>query len=215
MVSNRPLQNRVAPDGQIHAVAERGTFMGNRGGRIHDPKTRQLLKRGWASKRWICCVIDFKNRQREVMGHSYTELFFLDEVTALTAGHRPCFECRRKDALAFQSAFQTAHTLDALPTADDMDNVLHAERLNGKAKRFHTLPTAELPDGAMVLVDGAVYALRQGMLLAWSFGRYGVPKLTALPTICDVLTPPSMLKTLLKGYTPAWHPSAPKPISRT
>ncbi|EFO34566.1 conserved hypothetical protein [Roseibium sp. TrichSKD4] len=215
MVLNRPLQNRVAPDAQIHAVKDRGTFMGNRGGRIHDPNTRQLLKRDWASKRWICCVTDFKNRQREVMGHSYTELFFLDEVTALTAGHRPCFECRRKDALAFQSAFQKAHILKTSPSADDMDTILHAERLNGKAKRLHTLRTDELPDGAMVLVDGAVYALRQGMLLAWSFGAYGIPKFTALPTTCEVLTPPSILKSLLNGYTPVWHPSAPNPTSRT
>ena len=32
---SRPLQNRVDPFGELHAVAERGGLMGNRGGRLH------------------------------------------------------------------------------------------------------------------------------------------------------------------------------------
>ena len=94
-----PLQNRVTPQGEIIATPERGTVMGNRGGRIHrDDRAR------WKSKAWITCRLSFKSRHRTVMGNSYTELFFLDEATALAAGHRPCFECRRADALAFQAA---------------------------------------------------------------------------------------------------------------
>jgi len=99
-----PLQNRVTPFGTLVADAARGEMFGNRGGRIHDPATRRLTGRRWASKAWICCVLSFKGRQRSVWGQSYTELFFCDEVTALAAGHRPCFECRRRDALAFQAA---------------------------------------------------------------------------------------------------------------
>ena len=38
-------------------------------------------------------------------GDGYTELFFLDEVIAFAAGHRPCFECRRKDAERFALLF--------------------------------------------------------------------------------------------------------------
>ena len=50
-------------------------------------------------------MLDFNNRHRKVWGDGYTELFFLDEVTALAAGHRPCFECRRKDAERFAALF--------------------------------------------------------------------------------------------------------------
>ena len=100
-----PLQNRVDPFGELFAAPARGLFMGNRGGRIHTDD-RKLTKRRWASRQWICCVLDFKSRQRDVWGRYYTELFFLDEVTALAAGHRPCFECRRKDAEAFAGAWQ-------------------------------------------------------------------------------------------------------------
>ncbi len=100
----RPLQNRVDPFGALHAVIERGMFMGNRGGKIHRPD-RTLTSRRWTSRRWIICVCDFKDRHRVVWGDGYTELFFLDEPTALAAGHRPCFECQREKARAFQSAF--------------------------------------------------------------------------------------------------------------
>src|ERR1700690_2823153 len=98
-----PLQNRVDPFANLFATPARGLLMGNRGGRIHnDDKT--LTSRRWASRQWICCVLDFRGRQRDVWGRFYTELFFLDEPTALAAGHRPCFECRRADALRFRDA---------------------------------------------------------------------------------------------------------------
>ena len=91
-----PLQNRVTPFGDIIAIPQRGMFTGNRG-IIHDPATRTLLKRRWASKAWLTCLCEFKNRRRAVMARrSWTELFFLDEAVALAAGHRPCFFCRRQ-----------------------------------------------------------------------------------------------------------------------
>ena len=101
-------------------------FSGNRGGRFHtDAKT--LTARRWASRQWICCVLDFKGRQRDVWGRFYTELFFLDEATALAAGHRPCFECRRKDAQDFRGGYGERHVnLRAPPRAAEMDDVLHA-----------------------------------------------------------------------------------------
>src|SRR3954452_1183760 len=100
--------------------------MGNRGGRFHtDDQT--LTKRGWASRQWICCVLEFKSRQRDVWGRYYTELFFLDEVTALAAGHRPCFECRRAEAEAFAAAWARAASNRKRPSAPEMDVVLHAQ----------------------------------------------------------------------------------------
>src|ERR1700756_86958 len=131
-----PLQNRINPFGELFATPARGTLFGNRGGRFHtDAKT--LRVRRWVSRRWICCVLDFKGRRRDVWGRFYTELFFLDEPTALAAGHRPCFECRRKDAEAFAEMWRTAGGFGARPSADQMDEVLHHERLNGRAKRLH------------------------------------------------------------------------------
>jgi hypothetical protein len=146
-----PLQNRVTPFGELLAVPARGTLFGNRGGRFHtDAKT--LTARRWASRQWICCVLDFKGRQRDVWGRFYTELFFLDEVTALAAGHRPCFECRRKDAEAFAEHWRVAHRLRRRPYAFEMDEVLHRERLRGRTKRLHRRNIDALPDGAFVML---------------------------------------------------------------
>ena len=131
-----PLQNRVDPFGELFADAARGTMFGNRGGRFHTDD-RTLTQRRWVSRTWICCVLAFKNRQREVWGRSYTELFFLDEVTALAAGHRPCFECRRKDAEVFADLWARTRGLPVRALAPDMDKVLQLERLNGHAKRLH------------------------------------------------------------------------------
>ena len=105
----RPLQNRVDPFGELQAVDARGSLMGNRGGRIHR-EDKTLSARRWASRRWIACVCEFKGRHREVFGAGYTELFFFDEPTALAAGHRPCFECRRPEAEAFRDAGQVIST---------------------------------------------------------------------------------------------------------
>ena len=120
-----PLQNRVDPFGDIHAVSARGLFTGNRG-IIHDPATRTLLGRRWTTKAWIICACEYKGRRREPMGLNgrkggagWTELFFLDEVTALAAGHRPCFTCRREAAKAYAAAFGEAFGVDEADGADD------------------------------------------------------------------------------------------------
>lgn len=198
-----PLQNRVDPFGEIVAVPARGNFMGNRGGRLHRDD-RTLATRRWASRQWICCVLDFKNRQRQVFGQGYTELFFLDEVTALAAGHRPCFECRRKDAENFAALFSGKTRRASAPA---MDVVLGAERLDGKTKRCHRRKIDALPDGAMIELDGEAYAVRGKRLLRWTPSGYAGAKRRPRKVAVDVLTPPSILAVLAAGYRPLWHPS--------
>lgn len=199
-----PLPSRVSPFGELFASPARGLLMGNRGGRLHDA-ARRLTARRWTSKQWICCKLAFNGRHRAVWGDGYTELFFLDEVTALAAGHRPCFECRRKDAGHFARLFAKG---DNRASAAAMDRALHAERLDRKAKRLHRLALDALPDGAMVALAGAAFARSGNRLLPWSAAGYGEPK--PLPDVrdIDVLTPPSILGVLARGYRPLWHPSA-------
>jgi hypothetical protein len=202
-----PLQNRVSPFGELVASPARGLFMGNRGGRFHtDAKT--LTARRWASRQWICCVLDFKSRQRDVWGRFYTELFFLDEPTALASGHRPCFECRRRDAEAFAEAWRAARKLGTRPYADEMDDVLHRERLDGRAKRTHRRAIDALPDGAFIATDGAAFVLKGQALLRWTPDGYSGSKPRPRGVTVDVLTPPAILAVLSAGYKPRWHPSA-------
>ncbi|MCO5129593.1 MAG: hypothetical protein M9932_03390 [Xanthobacteraceae bacterium] len=202
-----PLQNRVTPWGDIVAVPQRGLFTGNRG-IIHDPATRTLLKRRWSSRAWITCVCEFRGRRRAVMARrSWTELFFLDEATALAAGHRPCFFCRRADAGAFRAAWARGHGTPP-PRAQEMDDALHAERLDGRAKRLHPLPAPvdALPDGTMVQAGGAAYLIVGGEALRWSFDGYQPAPMPAGDV--RLITPPSTLRALAAGYRPALHRSA-------
>ncbi|MEP0330482.1 MAG: hypothetical protein ABJM26_10300 [Anderseniella sp.] len=201
-----PLQNRVRPDGEIVTSPARGMLMGNRGGKLHDRETRTLV-RTQSSRQWITCVLQFKSRQREVMGAGYTELFFMDEVTALAAGHRPCFECRRKDALSFQAAWKASLALAVAPSAPDMDRVLSAERrAKGGAKVTWTARSGSLPDGAMVRVDDNVLAVRDRKFLPWTGSGYGAGVPLDLNLDVEVLTPPTIARILHAGYQPIWHP---------
>lgn len=204
--SERPLQNRADPFGELHAVAARGTMMGNRGGRFHCPRTSSLHpRRRWASKQWIICVTEFRDRHRDVMGNSYTELFFLDEVTALAAGHRPCLECRRAAAQAFS---ELAGSGAGRMTAQEMDRLLHSQRLEGRRKRTWLSPRENLPDGAFFILGNRAAVRKGGRLLNWSFEGYReVSDDTPLPETVDVLTPELTVQVLKDGYRPGWHDS--------
>lgn len=211
-----PLQNRVDPFGVIHAVAARGLFTGNRGV-IHDPATKTLLRRRWTTKAWIICQCDLQGWRREVMGRNapgdrpgWTELFFLDEVTALAAGHRPCFYCRRDSARAFADCLAEGQTRRA--TALEMDARLHTERRASGGAVLPLVPAqlAGLPDGTMVEQNGLAYALRGGRLLPWDFAGYGPPRRIPRQSAAafTLITPPSTVARLAGGYRPVWHPSA-------
>jgi hypothetical protein len=205
-----PLANRVDPFGGLFADPARGLFFGNRGGRFHrDGGT--LGGRRWVSRRWICCRLEFKGRHREVWGRGYTELFFLDEPTALAAGHRPCFECRRAQARAFAAALAAGTGRRPVPGADEIDRVLHAERLDGRDKRRHRLSFDDLPDGAFVALPGMAgdaFAVRGPALLQWTPAGYGGRRERPRGLAAEVLTPPAILAALAAGYRPHWHPSA-------
>lgn len=203
-----PLQNRVTPFGDIVATPHRGMFTGNRG-IIHNPLTRTLQGRRWASKAWLICVCEFKGRRRQVMAtRSWTELFFLDEAAALAAGHRPCFFCRRPAAEAFRAAWAKGQGVETPPAAV-LDAALHRERLAGGERHLYDLPKEPLPDGAMVQAGGDSYLVIGGRVLPWSFEGY----LSAvdLPRHARLLTPPSTVGALREGYVPVLHPSAGAP----
>ncbi len=190
-----PLQNRVDPFGALHAVAERGTMLGNRGGKFHRDD-RTLGRRRWATPHWIACELHYKDMHHEAMGKGYTSLFFLDEVTALAAGHRPCFFCRRAEARAFLAG----------EPVDSFDRRCHAERLGPKPESA----AADLPEGAMLALDGVPFARKDDRLLRWSFAGYGEAVKIGPAMRGQLLTPPSITAILAKGYRPRWHGTASK-----
>ncbi|MEM9570768.1 MAG: hypothetical protein AAF996_04835 [Pseudomonadota bacterium] len=202
-----PLQNRVDPFGLIHAVPERGDFLGNRGGCFHT-EDKTLKPTHWKTRQWITCVLRFKGRQRELMSEgTYTELFFLDEATALAAGHRPCYECRYPDAKRFREALVRAGAFRYRPKASDLSDAIAGEIqavLKGKIEREHVL-VETLPDGAMFTTGATAFLKWQTKAHAWSFSGYAAP--SALPDRAVRLTPHVTCHALAHGYEPALHAS--------
>ena len=193
-----PHRNRVDPSGQIVATPERGTLMGNRGVIHADDGT---IVRAWQVRRWIACRLEFKDRHREILQpRRWTELFFLDEATAISAGHRPCAECRRPDYKRWQAAWAAAGLGET--GADAMDLVMHADRTGPRARRL----VAALPDGAMVLDRGRPWLVHGGALVEWSFGGYGERRRAGSEPL-EVLTPAASVAVLSEGYEPQLHPS--------
>ncbi|HNB50696.1 MAG TPA: hypothetical protein PK530_02065 [Anaerolineales bacterium] len=200
-----PKQNRVTPFSTLISTASRGTLMGNRGC-LHDE--RQQIQRPFLGKRWIICLLEFKGRKRPIMtpGH-YTELFFLDEATALAAGHRPCAECQRERFNRFRELW--ASTFDEMPprpSATVLDAILHEERTS----QAHTFcDTVEgLPDGTFVTDDEqTAYLVLKNQILRWTPEGYE-GAVGALQYPVRVLTPPSVVEMLARGYPVGIHASA-------
>jgi hypothetical protein len=203
------LQNRVLPTGEIVAHPARGMLMGNRGC-IHRPD-RTLGVTRWRTKMWISCVLDWRGRRRDVMPPGrWTALFFLDEVTALAAGHRPCGYCRRADHLWFAESWRAGCDRPSAPRAAEMDIELHAERVDPRTRRkvTRTAAAGDLPDGAMISHAGTVGLWCDGCVLPWSFEGYGAPAAVGAESVVTLLTPPSIVAALRAGYRPMAHPSA-------
>ena len=193
-----PFQNRVTPLGELVATPERGLVYGNRG-RLHDE--HGVIRRQWQVRRWISCRLEFRGRRRPggpMAPGRYTGLFFLDEATALAAGHRPCAECRKADYRSFLG-------LTPVSGADELDHRLHAER-----GRLHESELDELPDGAFVLLDGEARLVLGSELLRWTAGGY-IERRPRLGGRVHVVTPPTSLHVLASGWrgsVPLLHPSS-------
>lgn len=200
------LQNRVDPFGQIHAIPSRGTLMGNRG-ILHDEQ-RNVLKTH-AHRNWVSCTLSHKNIRRKVMAPSrYTELFFLDEATALAAGHRPCATCRRDRYKAFTDTWQQVHggPVGGLSLPQTIDRALHKARIDRRKKVTFDAPLADLPDGAMFADTDTPILIWEGRLHRWSFDGY-TPYEAAAPETVTVLTPEPLIAVLGQGYRPDVHAS--------
>jgi hypothetical protein len=194
-----PLRNRVTPLGELIETPERGLVYGNRG-RLHDEERR--IRRHHDGRRWIACRLEFRGRRRAdpMPPGRYTGLFFLDDATALAAGHRPCAECRNADYRSFLVSTGAS-------CADELDRRLHAERLGAKPEQ----DVASLPDGSFVLVDDEPWLVLNEELLRWTPGGYTERRpATGRATL---VTPPTSASVLASGWSGSvalFHPSRPE-----
>jgi hypothetical protein len=196
--------------GELIATAERGLVYGNRGC-LHNAEGE--IRRRYATKRWIACRLCFRGRRRSPLmaPGRFTELFFLDEATALAAGHRPCAECRRSDYNRFSDLWSALHR--GQTGADAMDSQLHGERLAlGRRERLlHESRYSEIPDGTFVLEPAGPHLVLARQLLTWSPGGYRDAHRRPRNGRATVITPPSLIAILRSGWSssvPLLHPSA-------
>ena len=198
-----PRQNRVTPFGTLIAPSARGTLMGNRGC-LHDAHGQ--IRRPYQGQRWIIYLLEFKGRKHGIMTPGqYTELFFLDEVTALAAGHRPCAECQRERFNHFREIWARANpelTPNARPAAKVIDAVLHQERSLSNPQVHQTCHSiAELPNGTFITNDEhTAYLIWNHGLLRWSPAGYEPASQPSVQFPVRVLTPRSVVHTLAAGY---------------
>src|SRR5512139_2788727 len=170
-----PRQNRVTPFSTLIATSARGTLTGNRGC-LHDE--HEQIRRPYQGQRWIICLLEFKGRRRAIMQPGqYTELFFLDEATALATGHRPCAECQRDRFNLFREFWAKGNPELAnavRPAATKIDAVLHHERTAIDLEQrglYH--PIGDLPDGTFVTSDEqTAYLVLDQRLWQWQPDRY-------------------------------------------
>ena len=205
-----PLQNRVTPMGELVADAGRGLVYGNRGC-LHDEGGR--IRRRYAVRRWIACRLEFRGRRRSALMQlgRYTELFFLDEATALAAGHRACALCRRADYERLVAIWSDLHPGQV--GADAIDAQLHEERVAPatRAHRTHEAALDDLPDGAFVLEDGEPLVVVGPALLRWTPAGYAERRPRRAGRRVELVTPPSLVEVLRAGWAPLvplLHPSA-------
>ncbi len=205
-----PLQNRVTPLSELVADPARGLVYGNRGC-LHDDAGR--IRRRFNGKRWIACRLAFRGWQRGplLQPGRFTELFFLDEVTAFAAGHRPCALCRRADYDGFREIWADVHPGQV--TADLIDAQLHGERLAARARAqlHHEVPFDELPDGAFVLEDGEPFLVLGAQLQRWTPSGYEASRPRPVGRRAVVITPRSLVEVLCRGWrsaVPVVHPSS-------
>jgi hypothetical protein len=205
-----PLQNRVTPLGELVAEPARGLLYGNRGC-LHDETGR--IRRRFNGKRWIACRLQFRGWQRGplLQPGRFTELFFLDDATALAAGHRPCALCRRDDYNRLLAIWADLHPGQV--GADAIDAQLHAERVepDTRAQRRRKALLDELPDGAFIVRDGEPCLVLGGDLLTWTAAGYVARKRRPSRQRVLLITPPSLVAVLRAGWqplVPLLHPSA-------
>jgi hypothetical protein len=193
-----PEQNRVTPLGDIVAIPLRGAWTGNRGV-LHSGRR---IVRFHRSDLWITCALEFRGRRREQwQPNRWTNLYFHDEAVSFAAGHRPCGECRRVGYTAYRDAWARGLGVEP-PSAQQMNRQLHGERIfrGTHRRRLHSMPWAELPDGAFVLTDDAPALVVRGYVIAWTHDGYQGRQARPARGDATVITPPSTVAVLRAGY---------------
>jgi hypothetical protein len=210
-----PRRNRVDPFGDLHAVADRGLFTGNRGCLVDGGGTLVRHHRG---SLWITCLTEFREMHHPLAAPgTWTPLFFLDDAVALAAGHRPCGLCRRSDYESYRDAVMRGTGSKTSPTAADLNARLATERLGhgrglnrGSDRKTWESPIGSLPDGTVIVGSDlrGPQLLFGGRVSTFVFSGWADASPRPQRGSVTVLTPPTSVVALANGFVPTVHPTA-------
>lgn len=199
----------VTPEGTLEVQPKKlGLLMGNRG--VLGPKHYANPQPYQPGKPWIFCILKEGGVPLPKTYTRYTKLFFIDEVTALAAGHRPCGQCQKSRYNLFASSWAKCFN------NKNFDAVLRQEeRLNADGtKKTFTSKLADLPNGVLVKVNElrSPCLFFQGRLFPWTIDGYLAPVSLPIASEVQVLTPKSIVQLLEAGFPlmegeEAIHPS--------
>lgn len=204
------LQNRVDPWGKLNAVSCRGAWLGNRG-ILHNERKEIIYQ--WRHKSWVTCRLEYQGRKRKIFSQgNYSELFFLDEATAFSAGHRSCAECRRDRYSEFKLHWCLANRSSSNPSEikiSEIDKQIHSERaVAGGGKITYQDKYSAIPEGAFIEINGGAFLLWGGYLHQWSFQGYSKENMEIEPSaVVTVITPQSIVRMFNSGFRPQVHES--------
>ena len=207
-----PRRNRVDPFGDLHAVAARGLFTGNRGCLVDDDRRLARHHRG---RLWIVCTTTYRDWRSPLdQPRRWTPVFFLDDAVGLAAGHRPCGLCRRGAYLSYQAAVSRGLRRDGPVPATELNRMLAAERLRPgrgpeRAEDRILWPARidQLPEGTVIVQSGRPMLLQGRHVLTFDFAGWGDPQPRPKEKTVQVLTPPTSVLALRNGFVPVLHAS--------
>jgi len=208
-------RNVVDPFGNIHHLSYASdnkdsefyrTVMGNRGP-LNSSNRHGPPERYYSHSNWVFCRMDFGPPSLSNPRLKYTILFFLDEATALAAGHRPCGECSRARYTLFIELWGQVN-----PDLK-MDKTLQEQRVIAGRPKRHTkvtrpAPIDNLPFGTFIAQGNSQtpYLVRDDALWPWTLSGYSQPIARPRGETVTVLTPPATVKVLAAGYRPQIYP---------
>ena len=140
----------------------------------------------------------------------YTELFFLDEATALAAGHRACTLCRREDYDRLGEIWractrQTVERTRSTRPSTGSDGTVPREPSDITMRRSTGCPTARSCSSA------GSHGSSAGRTSCGGRRPVAGDRRPAHGRIARVITPPSLVDVLRAGWEPVvplLHPSA-------
>lgn len=208
------LENRVDPSSKIYKSNQKTSLLGNRG-ILHTEDNK--ITRNYRSKNWVICLLEEYDKNNEIHKDN-TELFFLDEATAFSAGHRPCEQCNKKRYDYFLQLWLKGNTSIFDRTTKSItaiDKIIHNQRIKNNKQVTYLCLFNLLPNGTFIQIEENFYIVWDLKIYKWHCSKYKETNIEIpLNKEVWVTTPKSFVNMYEKGFIPNIHKSLKELITK-